>query len=458
MGDTLPFVSEQDLISLLFLISIIVISLVINQKPLGIPMPPGIERQANVMLMSFETFVIRRYLKIRYQGKIVPLITILATIGVAVGVAVLMVVIAVMTGTQSELKHRILGIEAHAVVQRYHEWIPDDPQLYQRIEAIPGVESASPGIYTQGMVRSSAGVSGIMLRGVAPDGRGLRVGTLSGKQIAGLVAGNHTAAGEFRLVLGTVMADKLKVKVGDDVMVMVAGRRGLGAGQLPETYRLEVAGLFDTGMYQYDGRMGYISVAGMQHILGMPASVTAIEIRVAVPDDIKDIDRAVINAIGDQYWIYDWQSMNRNLFAMLAMQKLVMYIILTLIIIVAAFNIASALIMMVKAKTRDIAIMKAMGATGASLQRIFLGKGLIIGMIGIVLGVGCGAIVCWLLSQYQFIHLPGDIYFLTTLPVRVHVADIAIIVLGTLLICFFASLYPSRKAFKMDAVTGIRYG
>jgi lipoprotein-releasing system permease protein len=408
--------------------------------------------------MSFETFVIRRYLKIRYQGKIVPLITILATIGVTVGVAVLMVVIAVMTGTQSELKNRILGIEAHAVIQRYHGWIADDPQLYHRIEAIPGVQSASPGIYTQGMVRSSTGVSGIVLRGVASGARGLRVGNLSGGQIAGLVAGDPKASGQFHLVIGTVLADKLKVNVGDDVMVMVAGNRGIGTGQLPEMHRLKVAGLFDTGMHQYDGKMGYISVDGMQQILGLTASVTGIEIRVTDPDAVKDVGRAIVGALGDQYWIYDWQSMNRNLFAMLSMQKLVMYIILTLIIIVAAFNIASALIMMVKAKTKDIAIMKAMGASSASLQRIFLGKGLIIGAIGIVLGVGCGAIICWLLSQYQFIHLPGDIYFLTTLPVKVNVADIAIIVLGTLLICFCASLYPARKAFKMEAVTGIRYG
>lgn len=410
------------------------------------------------MLMSFETFVIRRYLKIRYQGKIVPLITILATIGVAVGVAVLMVVIAVMTGTQSELKNKILGIEAHAVVQRYNEWIPDDEQLYDQIEAIPGVESASPGIYTQGMVRSAAGVSGIVLRGVAPRRSSIRVGNLSGQELADLIEGGNATTGQHNLVLGAVLADKLKVSVGDDVMVMVAGNRTFSARQLPEMHRLKVVGLFETGMHQYDGKMGYLNIDGMQEILGLPSLVTAIEIRVADLEGIKDVDRAIIDALGDQYWVYDWQSMNRNLFAMLFMQKLVMYIILTLIIIVAAFNIASALIMMVKEKTRDIAIMKAMGASGASLQRIFLGKGLAIGLVGICLGVSMGAMVCWLLSQYQFIQLPGDIYFLTTLPVKVNLVDIAIIVLGTLLICFCASLYPSRKAAEMEAVAGIRYG
>ena len=412
----------------------------------------------DLMLMSFETFVIRRYLKIRYQGKIVPLITILATIGVAVGVAVLMVVIAVMTGTQSELKKRILGIEAHAVIQRYHEWIPDDVALYHRLEAIPGVESASPGIYTQGMVRSADGVSGIVLRGVAPDRSSMRVGNLSGPQIARLLAGEGTADQHYNLVLGAVLAEKLKVRVGDDVMVMVAGNRTFSDRQLPATHRLKVVGLFDTGMHQFDAKMGYLSITGMQQLLGLPGLVTAIEIRVADLGAVKDIGRAVIDTLGDQYWVYDWQSMNRNLFAMLSMQKLVMYIILTLIIIVAAFNIASALIMMVKEKTRDIAIMKAMGASGASLQRIFLGKGLVIGLVGIFLGIGGGAIICWLLSQYQFVQLPGDIYFLTTLPVKVEMVDIAIIVLGTLFICFCASFYPSRKVFKMDAVAGIRYG
>lgn len=410
------------------------------------------------MLMSFETFVIRRYLKIRYQGKIVPLITILATIGVAVGVAVLMVVIAVMTGTQSELKKRILGIEAHAVIQRYNEWITDDAQLYDRIEAIGGVVSASPGIYTQGMVRSAAGVSGIVLRGVAPRKSAMQVGDLSGQEMEKLMEGGNATPQQYNMVLGAVLADKLKVGVGDDVMVMVAGNRTFSARQLPEMHRLRVVGLFDTGMHQYDGKMGYLSIEGMQQILGLPSLVTAIEVRVADLAGIKSVGRAIIDALGDQYWVYDWQSMNRNLFAMLFMQKLVMYIILTLIIIVAAFNIASALIMMVKEKTRDIAIMKAMGASSASLQRIFLGKGLVIGLVGIFLGVSGGAMVCWLLSQYQFIQLPGDIYFLTTLPVKVNISDIAIIVLGTLFICFCASFYPARKASKMEAVAGIRYG
>ena len=387
-----------------------------------------------------------------------PLVTVLATIGVAVGVAVLMVVIAVMTGTQSELKKKILGLEAHALVQSYNRWIPDDDRLYRRIEAIPGVTNASPGIYTQGMVRSAAGISGIVLRGASPKRSGVQVGDLSGQAFERLLGSDAVGIGHYPLVLGSVLADKLKVKAGDDVMAMVAGKGNFGAQQLPKMHRLRVVGTFTTGMHQYDGRMGFMSIRSMQELLGVDSMVNGIELRVVDPADIKQVTGQVLAALGNDYWIYDWQQMNRNLFAMLLMQKLVMYVILTLIIIVAAFNIASALIMMVKEKTKDIAILKAMGAKRTALRCIFLVKGLIIGVVGIFLGVTGGALICWLLSGYEFIHLPGDIYFLTTLPVKVNAFDIAIIVLGTLFICLCASLYPSGKASRMETVSGIRYG
>ena len=192
--------------------------------------------------------------------------------------------------------------------------------------------------------------------------------------------------------------------------------------------------------------------------MGISDLATGIEVRVQDPDKINDVSRSIQSRLGDGYWVNTWQQMHRNLFSMLMLQKIMMFIILTLIILVAAFNIASALIMMVKEKTRDIAILKAMGATRASLQKIFLNKGMVIGVVGIFFGVAGGLLTCWIISRYPIIELPGDVYFLTTLPVKINLVDMAVIVLGTLSICFFASVYPARQAARLDTVEGIRFG
>lgn len=407
--------------------------------------------------MGFESFVSCRYLRVKHQRKLVPLITILATAGVAVGVMVLVVVIAVMTGFQSELKKRILGIEAHMVTMRYNEWIANHKQVSDQIEAFEGVTAATPFVYTQAMLRSAKGVSGMALRGIDPEHTAVQVYTADGRQMTQTLADDKERSGTG-VVLGAVLADKLKLKVGDTALLMVLGSRQSDSDQMPQMHRLEVIGLFDTGMHQYDGSLGFIEIHKLQRLLGVGDLVTGLEIRVADPDAVIPIAQKIHGAVGDAYWVSHWKRMHRNLFSMLALQKVMMYVILTLIIVVAAFNIASALIMMVKEKTRDIAILKAMGATSRSLQKIFLGKGMVIGLVGICFGVVAGLLVCLLLSQYQFIQLPGDVYFLTTLPVQIKVLDMAVIVLGTLMICLVASFYPARQAAYKSPVEGIRFG
>ncbi len=407
--------------------------------------------------MSFEYFVSRRYLRVKHQRKLVPLITVLATIGVAVGVMVLVVVIAVMTGFQSELKRRILGIEAHIMVMRYSGWIRDYQQVTGPIENLDVVQSATPYVNAQGMLRSAKGVSGLVLRGIDPMHTAVQVATTDGSTMTEVLSAEMQNT-ETGVVLGSVLAEKLSLKPGDTAILMLIGPRRDDANRLPQMHQLKIVGLFDTGMHQYDGSLGFVTMHKLQNLLGVGDLASGIEIRVQDPDAVVSVAEKIRNILGIEFWVSHWKQMHRNLFSMLALQKVMMYVILTLIIVVAAFNIASALIMMVKDKTRDIAILKTMGATNRSLQKIFLGKGIIIGVVGIFIGLVGGLLVCLLLAQYPFIELPGDVYFLTTLPVKINLMDMAVIVLGTLVICLVASYYPAQQAAKRNPVDGIRFG
>jgi lipoprotein-releasing system permease protein len=408
--------------------------------------------------MSFESFVARRYLKIKHQKRLVPVITILATLGVAVGVMVLVVVIAVMSGFQSELKARILGIDAHMLIMRYNQWIDNQAQLIPALETIEGITTVSPYISAQGILRASDGVSGVVLRGIDPERTTMQINLTGSQSLTQLLGQTPAVNSGSGVVLGTVLAEKLKVKAGDGIVLMVSGTQTDALRRLPKMHRLKVRGLFETGMHQYDGVMGFIAIRDLQELMGVGNLVTGINIRLENADDVDVIAQKILGQLGFQFWVTHWKQMHRNLFSMLALQKVMMYIILTLIIVVAAFNIASALIMMVREKTRDIAILKVMGATHKSLWKIFLGKGLAIGVSGIGLGLLAGLALCALLSTYPFIELPGDVYFLTTMPVEIRMLDMGIITLGTLIVCVFASWYPAQKASKLNPVDAIRYG
>ncbi|MCJ8500516.1 ABC transporter permease [Desulfatitalea alkaliphila] len=408
--------------------------------------------------MSFVTFVARRHLKIKNQRKLVRLITLLAALGVGVGVMVLMVVIAVMTGFQAELRNRILGIEAHVTIMRYNDWIGDYPFHLERLQALPEVAGAAPFIVSQGMVRSMDSVAGLVLRGIDPARSDVVVGLGDGGEIRSLLATGEGEGGPPAIVLGAVLAEKLGVVAGDELLLMVAGTQRADARVLPRTQRMKVTALFETGMHQYDGAMGFVNIHRLQSAIGVGDVVTGLEVRLHDPDNAEIATERILAQLGGAFWANHWKQLHRNLFSMLGLQKIMMYVILTLIILVGAFNVVSALIMMVKEKTKDIAILKAMGADNGAIARIFLYKGMTIGAVGIGLGLCAGVVLCLILDRYPFISLPGDVYFLTTLPVRISFVDLAVIALGTFAICVAASLYPARRASAMKPVSGVRYG
>lgn len=411
--------------------------------------------------MSFEYFIGGRYLRAKQKETFISLITILSIAGVTVGVMALIVVIAVMAGFESDLKQRILGVESHIVLMRHGGSFSDYRKISKQIDTLDGVTAATPFIYTQIMLRSPSGVSGAVLRGIDPESAGgvIKILKDSGlqnlKQTQGLGNSKSWVPG---IILGKELSRNLGVAKGDAVYLISSQGMISPIGYLPAMKRFKVAGLFESGMYEYDGSLAYINLKDAQKVLHMEGAVTGIEVRVKDVYDARNIAEKIVSNLGFPYWAKDWMQMNHNLFSALKLEKTVMFIILALIVLVAAFNIASTLIMMVMGKTRDIAILKAMGAMDSSIRKIFIFNGMIIGSVGTTLGVCLGFIMCELLEKYKFIELPGDVYYISTLPVRLNPMDVLIIAAAALIICFVATLYPARQASKLNPVEAIRYG
>jgi len=410
--------------------------------------------------MPFEYFIGGRYLRTRQKHAFISLITFLSIAGVAVGVMALIVVISVMAGFESDLKDRILGIESHIVLTKKGGSFFDYRKVSGLIKENEQVAASSPFIHSQVMIKSQTTASGAVLRGVDPESVGSVVKHFRNSGLKENLMAVRTTSGELSIpgiILGKELAASLRVGRGD--IIYIVSPRGMltPMGHIPSMKRFQVTGLFESGMYEYDGAYAYIDLREAQRMLRLNDTVTGIEIKV------KDIYRAgqiaenLVAIIGFGYEAKDWMKMNRNLFSALKLEKTVMFIILTLIIFVAAFNIASSLIMMVMKKTRDIGILKAMGASSTSIRRIFVYSGMAIGTIGTFLGIFFGIGLCILLTRYKFIELPGDVYYITTLPVRLEALDIFTIGLAAMVICFLATLYPAHKASGIDPVEAIRY-
>jgi lipoprotein-releasing system permease protein len=411
--------------------------------------------------MSFEYFIGSRYLRARRKQAFISLSTLLSIAGVTFGVMTLIVVIAVMSGAESDFKARILGVMPHVMLihqggpfLNYHRVLDD-------VKHMDGVEAATPFVYAQAMLRSSSGVSGVVLKGIEPESAGKVITVLdedSLRKMSKINENQSATASVPGIILGKELATKLSVRNDDTVSLMSSRGTSSSAGQVPVKKWFKVIGIFDSGLYEYDASLAYIHVEEAQKIWGMGDSVTGIEVRVKDIYEAEDVARRIVDKLGFPYWARDWMRMNYNMFSALKLQKTVMFIILILIILVAAFNIASALIMMVMEKTKDIAILKAMGATDQSIRKIFVFKGMVIGSVGTIMGLCFGSVLCSLLKHYQFIELDPEIYPFTTLPVKLELLDVLLITASAMAICFLATLYPSRQASKLNPVRAIHEG
>ena len=424
-------------------------------------------------MTSYELFISLRYLRARRKQVFVSIITFISIAGIFLGVAALIIVLAVMNGFETDLRNKILGINSHIVLMEYSGAMRNHQRVMREVAQIPGVVAATPFIYSQAMLKNGGNVTGIVLRGLSTEealkvihlGK-IREGNLDdwgeGRKIPGL---KPELAGLPGILIGRELAKNLGVFLHETVFIVSPSGVATPMGMVPRMKPFVVVGIFESGFFEYDSTLAYISLKNCQEFLGMGEMVTGIEIRV---DDIYKADRIakrIEQKLGYPYWGRNWMEMNKNLFSALKLEKRVMFIILSLIVLVAAFNIISALIMIVMEKNKDIAILKTMGATRAGIMKIFIFQGFIVGAIGTFLGCIAGLAVAFNLEAlsrfvenlFGFKILPGDVYYLSELPSQVNYGDVGIIILGTLLISFLSTIYPSWRASRLDPAEALRY-
>jgi lipoprotein-releasing system permease protein len=406
--------------------------------------------------LHFEWFVSRRYLKAKRKKGFISLITLISIVGVAVGVMALICVLGVMTGFTNEFRAKILGVNSHIVIQKYGATITDARQLREQLLGKPGVIGATPYLYTQAMITAGEGGTGAILRGIDPATASSVISIEKFMQQGSLADLDKTEGKVPGIVIGRDLADQLHLRLADRVRLISPAGPLTPMGIIPRMKACQVVGIFETGMYEYDSTLIYVSLATARRFLDIKEGVHGIELRLADIYQADRIAREIEQELGVSYVAKDWIRLNKNLFSALRLEKTALSIIVALIVLVAAFNIVSTLIMVVMEKARDIAILKAMGATSRSIMRIFIYEGLVIGLTGTVLGVGGGLGACELLRHYQFIKLP-DVYPMTTLPVQVLPLDVAMIAGAAVLITFLATLYPSWQASQVEPAEALRY-
>jgi lipoprotein-releasing system permease protein len=411
---------------------------------------------------GLEWFIARRYLGGRKRGRFLSLITLIAVGGIFVGVMALITVIAVMTGLQRDLQQKILGSNPHIYIFeqtgsgfRMHNWRP----VLDRVRNTPGVIASRPFIMTQvGIWRGQYAVAGSMF-GINPDENGRPMTDIDRQLRDKKLSLRPTRSGEPGVIIGSRLAENLGVLQGDIITVgSFENIRETPTGLLPAIRKYEVTGIFTTGMYEYDSQNMYVELATAQELLSIDSTtVSGIAVNVVDPWKSDQVTKQINKRLPFPYYTNDWKELNRSLFSALKLEKLAMALILFLIVLVAAFNIISTLIMVVADKTREIGILKSMGLTRGSVLRVFILQGIVIGLIGTALGTAGGLVLVTLLDKYQFIELPGEVYFIDRLPVGLNPFDVLWIVAASVIIAFAATIYPAIQASKLMPVEAIRH-
>jgi lipoprotein-releasing system permease protein len=408
--------------------------------------------------LAFEWFVAWRYLRAKRKTRFISIISFISVAGVAVGVMALTVVLAVMNGFEDEIHKRIIGINAHVILLKFGaEPLKDYERLLDTVGQVPGVVSAAPFAYAQAVIKGAGRSDGVVVRGIDLPLEA-RVTDILENTTPPVEPLEHSPGETPKIIVGDELAKRLRVALGDTVAMSSPFDYVLTPmGLMPAVARFEVESFFSSGMFEYDQSLVYIDLSVAQSLFRLDDGVTGIEIKIEDPYAAPEIGRAVVDSVGGfPFRANNWIELNRNLFTWMKTEKKVMFWILSLIIMVAAFNIASTLIMVVMEKTRDIGIMKSMGATARSIMRIFVFEGLVIGAVGTIFGSLGGYILASLLDRYQFISLPGDVYPIETLPVQMEGVDFLVVACAAILISFIAALYPAWKAAGLAPVEAIR--
>ena len=407
------------------------------------------------MNLPFEVFMGLRYLRARGQRMNLSLFVWIGVGGVFLGVAALIVVLAVMTGFQDGIRDRIIAANPHLLVyQSGGAGLRDAAAVAERVQAIPGVRSATPFVHQQALFTTAAGgAQGGLIRGLD-----LRREAVRGDVQATLRSGSlrPLADGEAAMLLGRELARVLGVVPGDSVTVISPQGALTAVGMVPKMRRYTVAGTIEMGMYELDASLAYLALPAAQEFAGL-TGVTGIEVKLTDPFDAKRVGRAVAAALGFPFWVRDWMDMNRNLFAALQLEKYALFVVVTIIVLVAAFAIIGHLVLLVAEKRKEIGILKALGASGRSITAVFFAVGMTIGVVGTVAGSAVGLAVIWAQNTYKVIRLAGDVYQIDYLPMKLTLADGLMVVGATLLLSFLATLIPARRAGALAPVDVLRY-
>jgi lipoprotein-releasing system permease protein len=408
------------------------------------------------MNIPFELHIALRYLFAKRKQAFISVISLISTLGVGIGVMAVVIALAMMTGLQNELRDRMLGSNPHIYVWN-QKGIVDAKAEADRLRALPHVVGAAPAILGQGLISASSETEPVQVKGIDPTLE-QQVTDIKGAMLTGsLTALTHPADdAPDGILLGKDLASKLGVSVGDSVSLLTPQGTLSPMGLIPRTRRLRVVGTFSLGLFEFDSTYGFVSLDVAKRLLDR-TNADFIQLRV---DDIyraPEIAQSIPATLGTQYLTEDWESMNRSLFKALWLEKVAVSLAIGLIVMVAALNIIGTLILLVMDKSRDIAILKTMGASARSVTVVFMMQGLMIGIFGTASGGIAGYLLSFVLDRYKLISIPGDVYQVSHLPFTVVGLDFSLVVAAAVLICFVATIYPSRQAAKLDPAQALRY-
>ena len=406
--------------------------------------------------LPFELFIAVRYLVARRRQAFISLISLISTLGVMVGVMALLIALALMTGLQEELRDRIVGSAAHVYVFKSGDGLVDYQAEVAKLRQVPHVIGAAPVVVGPGMISGSGGESFITIKGIVPSLEPDVTRVARSMQSGSLTALDQQNDGAPGIVIGHELARKIGAFLGDTVEIQTMHGTVTPFGMVGRPRRLKVVGIFNLGLLEFDEAYAYMHIDTAKRYLASERP-DYIELRVDNMFAAQQVADSIPDRLGSQYMAQDWADMNQSLFSALWLEKMAISITIGLIVMVAALNIIASLILLVMEKSRDIAILKTMGSSAASIRRIFMFQGLVIGLIGTFGGAVLGALTIYVADRYKLVQVPLDVYQISYVPFRLEPLDFTIVVLSAIVICFLATIYPSRQAAKLDPAQALRY-
>lgn len=404
--------------------------------------------------MNYELFIASRYLRAKRKQAFISVITFISTLGIAIGVMALVIALALITGFQEDVQDKILGATSHIMVSDMSgEGLSGYQDLIAKVRGISGVQVVSPVIYDMVLINGPYKSKGGMLKGIDFD-----LDKAHSPWLARLDQGSLPSDSPREgILLGKELAFSIGASVGDVVTILTSSSRLSPLGLIPKTKRFQVSGLFSTGLYEFDSTTALISLRSAQKFFGLEDKINHLQIKIADIFRATEVAEQMRLVLPPTTYVTTWMELNRSLFSALKLEKNIMFLTITLIVVVAALNIIATLILMVMEKTRDIGILMAIGAPSRSIRKVFFFQGAMIGFIGTTAGVLLGLLCCWLANTFQLIKVPVDIYQITYVPFHIKPIDLVVIIGVSLSISLLSTLFPSQRASRVDPVIALKY-